>query len=166
MKITVDRVDTGEPGLVFTITVTEPHFTCFSRHEKDAMMLLESTESQLSFICPLGNKVRDDAYSLIHAAKEKTFVHILDNLKFSIENEFRPMFKPICQEIYNWIYDHQQNYVKQWLTEFDPQRTKYYFHNDKTNNMCRDPAEISDDKIEDDDQDDDHDDDHDDYINL
>ncbi len=38
----------------------------------------------------------------------------------------------MCQEIYNWIFDNQNEYLKGWIAEYDPQRSRYYFDNDKT----------------------------------
>jgi len=67
------------------------------------------------------------------------------------------MFKPICQEIYNWIQDHQSGDIKNWMIQFDPQRTKYYFHNDPENPYSRGPSTIPDDKIDEDEEDDDDD---------
>ena len=130
MKITVDRTHTSENNLVFTVTVSEPHLTCFGESEKQMMRLLEICQDDVERVVLDENKLKDDIKGLIHSAKEKTFVRVLNNLKFSIENEFRPMFKPICQEIYNWIQDHQSGDIKNWMIEFDPERTKYYFHND------------------------------------
>jgi len=37
----------------------------------------------------------------------------------------------MCQEIYNWIFDQQNEPLKRWMLEFDPQRTTFYFDNDK-----------------------------------
>ena len=132
MKIKVDRVNTPEGNLVFTITVNEPHHACFGEIEKNMMDILDNCKNDISLSTPDDNKIKEHVISLIHAAKEKTFMRALDSLKFAIENEFRPKFKPICQEIYNWIYDNQTDALKKWMCEFDPQRTKYYFDNDIT----------------------------------
>ncbi len=153
MKIKVDRTNTSEGDLVFTITVSDPHQGCFGEEEKKMMNLLDFCKDSLESITSSENKTKEDIISLIHASKEKTFVRILNNLKFSIENDFRIKYKPICQEIYNWIYDHQTDSLKKWMQEFDPQRTTYYFDNDnrykhEVLNM------ISDDKIDEDDCDD------------
>jgi len=157
MKITVDRTHTSESNLVFTITVSSPHLTCFGESEKQMMKLLEICQDDIERVVLDENKLKDDIKGLIHSAKEKAFVRVLDNLKFSIENEFRPMFKPICQEIYNWIQDHQSGDIKNWMIQFDPQRTKYYFHNDPENPYSRGPSTIPDDKIDEDEEDDDDD---------
>jgi hypothetical protein len=130
MKIQVDRTNTSEGNLVFTITVSNPHHSCFGEIEKNIMNLLDFCKEGVQNLSPEDNKVRNDVIGLIHNAKEKAFMRVLDNLKFAIENEFRPKFKPICQEIYNWIYDNQTDLLKKWMSEFDPQRTKYYFDND------------------------------------
>lgn len=158
MKINVDRIHTPEGNLVFTITVSEPHHSCFGEVEKNIMNLLDICKENVYRTTSEENKTKLDVVGLIHLAKEKTFIRVLDNLKFAIENEFRPKFKPICQEIYNWIYDNQTDVLKKWMSEFDPQRTKYYFDNDaKSNEYCKNPAHISDDKIDDDNDDEDDD---------
>ena len=133
MKIEIDRIHTPEGNLVFTITVKEPHDTWFGETENNIMKALDVCKEEVKNISPEYNKVGNEVIDLIFEAKEKTFLRILNGLKFSIENEFRPFFKPICQEIYNWIYDHQKDVVKSWMSDYDPQRTKYYFHNDLTN---------------------------------
>ncbi len=154
MDIKVDRTNTPEGDLVFTITVSNPHHTCFGGIEKSIMDILDFSKKGIQDLSPEDNKTRNDVVGLIHAAKEKAFVRVLDNLKFSIENEFRPKFKPICQEIYNWIYDHQEDVVKGWLSDFDPQRTKYYFDND-VNASKMDMSQESEHDEEDDDEDED-----------
>ncbi len=131
MKITVDRIS-SENDLVFTIKVSEPHHACFGELEKTMMAMLDCCKDGVSGLTTEENKTKNDVMGLIHAAKEKTFVRVLDSLKFAIQNELAPMFKPICQEIYNWIHDQQSGDLKAWMIEFDPQRTKYYFNNDQT----------------------------------
>jgi hypothetical protein len=154
MDIKVDRVNTPEGNLVFTITVSNPHHSCFGENEKNIMNYLDTCKENVSKSTSVENKLAQDVIGLIHASKEKTFTRVLSNLKFAIENEFRPKFQPICQEIYNWIYDHQTVMLKSWMSEFDPQRTKYYFDNDKKNLPSHDPHYISDDKIDDEDDED------------
>ncbi len=141
MKINVEREHTKEGNLVFTVTVSEPHLSWFDEDEKKMMLLLDNCKNHVCQVDIHGNKTRNEILSLIHTAKEKTFSRVLENLKFSIENEFRPKFKPICQEIYNWIYDKQTDMLKKWMMEFDPQRTKYYFDNDNTPNKFPIPQE-------------------------
>jgi len=48
----------------------------------------------------------------------------------------------------------QEKPLKIWMSEFDPERTKYYFNNDKSNEYSRDPLHISDDKVDDDEDED------------
>jgi len=159
MKIQVDRTNTPEGNLIFTITVCEPHHSCFGEIEKNIMNILDSSLEQIENIYRTTsdeNKTKQDLIAIIHVAKEKTFMRVLNNLKFAIENEFRPKFKPICQEIYNWIYDNQTDVLKKWMSEFDPQRTKYYFDNDKQiNQYYRNTLDICDDKVDEEEEDDD-----------
>ncbi len=151
MDIKVDRVNTSEGNLVFTITVSNPHHSCFGETEKNLMNVLDICKQGISAYSSEENKLAQDVIGLIHTAKEKTFSRVLTNLKFAIENEFRPKFQPICQEIYNWIYDHQSSTLKSWMSEFDPQRTKYYFDNDGKNQTRSN--DIPDDKFDDEDDD-------------
>src|SRR5690606_24171737 len=154
MDIKVDRTNTPEGNLVFTITVSEPHHSCFGEIEKNIMNLLDICKDDIYRTTSDENKTKQDVIGLIHAAKEKTFLRVLRNLKFAIENEFRPKFKPICQEIYNWIYDQQTDVLKKWMSEFDPQRTKYYFDNDITPNKF---AQMQESEHDDDDDEEDED---------
>lgn len=131
MDINVARTDTPEGDLVFTITVSNPHHACFTGEDKKIMELLDFCKNQISTVILQPNKTKEEVVGLIHLAKKKTFMKVLENLKFEIENEFRPKFKPICQEIYNWIKDHQTDELKEWMYEFDPQKTTYYFCNDQ-----------------------------------
>lgn len=151
MKITVDRTNDSEGNLVFTITVKEPHVIPFPEEEKKALdgidQLTKLIETSLDSSKPLYNEIMQSNRKI----KENVFVKSLEKLKFSIQNEFRPKFQPICQEIYNWIYDKQQGVLKNWMIEYDPQRTTYYFDNDgKTQNPINTPF-ISEDKIDEDD---------------
>jgi hypothetical protein len=133
MKITVDRVKKPEGDLVFTITVSEPHDSCFGEIENTMMRLLDRCKEDVYHTTSEENALKNDVMGLIHAAKEKAFLRVLDNLKFSIRHQLQPKFQPICQEIYNWIYDYQKGDLRTWMIDFDPQRTKYYFDNDPEN---------------------------------
>lgn len=132
MKITVDRTNSPEGNLVFTITVSEPHNALFGDIEKNICSLLDSCKNSIEKDYPEENKLKEDIISSIHGAKEKAFMRVINNLKFVIKNELEVKFVPICQEVYNWIYDAQDKPLKSWLHEFDPQRSKYYFDNDTT----------------------------------
>lgn len=160
MKIKVDRKHSDIGDLVFTITVSEPHHSFFGLEESRVMELLDECKVDINKSTSEQNKTRDKVLDFLHAAKEETFVRVLDNLKFAIENEFRPKFKSICQEIYNWIYDYQIDNLKKWMIEFDPQRTKYYFDNDPKANLVQEPQE-SEHEGEEDDFDDDEEEDED-----
>lgn len=136
MKITVDRTqDSSSGALIFTITVSEPHDAPFTQIDADAIIFLERCKQEIE---KLGNvnssldKLPSQAVNAIHELKSRTFNRVKDSLEFSIRNSLQPKFTPICQEIYNWIYDNQKDYLKKWMQELDPQRTKYYFDNDKT----------------------------------
>ncbi len=153
MKIKVDRKSTPEGDLVFTVTVSEPHHACFDDVERNVMDILEFTKKGVEDLTPEDNKLRQDVVGLIHAAKEKAFTRVMNSLKFAIENDLRPKFKPICQEIYNWIYDNQKDVLKGWLSEFDPQRTKYYFDNDRAPGAMEMPQESEHDDDDDEEED-------------
>lgn len=132
MRIAVTRKETSEGDLVFTITVSEPHHSAMGIDEVKMMNMLNMCKYDLEGVTPEKNKTRDEILDLFQEIKSTAFIKVIENLKFSIENELRPKFRPICQEIYNWIYDHQDGSLKTWMQEFDPQRTKYFFDNDIT----------------------------------
>ena len=150
MKITVDRTLSPEGNLVFTITCKEPHLSTLTEEDTKTLDQLDNFAFDMSSI------VSKDVYDVIvksnTGVKRDIFDKVLDNLRFSIQNEFRPKFQPICQEIYNWIYDYQKGHVKRWMAEFDPQRTTYYFDNDNKSGILS-AQEDPDDKIDDEDED-------------
>lgn len=154
MKITVDRTETLEGNLVFKITVSEPHHACFDEVEKNIMGVLDFCKTGVENLSPEDNRLRQDVVALIHLAKEKTFNKVLNSLKFAIKEQLQPKFDPICQEIFNWIHDQQRDVLKNWMNEFNPERTKYYFDNDRKNEYCRDPNYLRDDKFDDEEDDD------------
>lgn len=131
MKINVDRTTNSEGDLVFTITVKEPHLCPFTEQEKTAMESIENFTRDIATKLDPNGIYFQDVLNANHLVKEKTFLRVLQNLKFAIKNELEPKFHPMCQEIYNWIYDNQKGYIKSWLADFDPQRTTYYFDNDR-----------------------------------
>ncbi len=131
MKITVDRTVDSEGDLIFTIKVTEPHVAPFTKDEKSSLECIDIFTKQLADVLDPNKPLFQDIQNANHAVKEKVFTRVLTNLKFAIENDLRPKFRPICQEIYNWIYDSQEGFLRTWMQEFDPQRTTYYFDNDE-----------------------------------
>lgn len=154
MKITVDRVKSLDGELIFMIKVKDPHSVPFSEEEMNALVSMDRCTKEVTHTLDPTHHTYQLIANSFHNVKEKIFTKLLSNLKFSISNELETMFTPICQEIYNWIYDHQHGHVKTWMSEFDPLRTKYYFNNDKkcpvydSNRLY-----ISDDKIDDDEDD-------------
>ena len=144
MKIKVDRTIDSEGNLLFTIKVTEPHVAPFSDQERISLESIDRFTLNMSKTIDPTGPLYQDILNANHKVKEKMFCRILQNLKFAIENEFRPKFRPICQEIYNWIYDDQEGHVKKWMSEFDPQRTTYYFDNDAKSENSREQSSASD----------------------
>lgn len=130
MKISVDRKENAEGELIFIITVTKPHAAPFPEIEMQTLLNIDKFTDEMSKTLDPTSTLYQDILNANHKVKEKVFRKVLTNLKFTIENDLRPKFRPICQEIYNWIYDKQESYLKTWMSEFDPQRTKYYFDND------------------------------------
>lgn len=154
MEIKVNRTITTKNHLVFTIVVTDPHNAPFSQIEKGIMKLLDQTVKSVESISPEENKTKTEAIRLVDAAKKNCFGRLMTCLKFSIKNQLQPKFDPMCQEIYNWIYNAQEAELKEWLETYDPQRCKYYFDNDPQNQNDT-PPEFSEDKIDEDDEEDD-----------
>ncbi len=130
MYIDTNRTMDSDGSITFTIKVSNPHAVEFSESDQQLMRILDICKKDAECVDAEG-KIKDDIKRLIHAAKEKTFQRILDKLNFDIRNNFEPRFKHICQEIYNWIYDAQTGALKGWMQDFDPQRSKFYFDNDK-----------------------------------
>lgn len=157
MKITIDRTRESEDSITFTITVTEPHVSKFSKNEKNALQSIDMFTKEMSETIDPTGELYQDILTANHKVKEKVFIKVLDNLRFSIENHLRPKFRPICQEIYNWIYDKQEGHVKTWMQEFDPQRTTYYFDNDGKFSYSPDGLNMPDDKVDEDDDEDEED---------
>lgn len=131
MKISVDRTLESHDSLIFTITVTEPHDIPFEGHNKFLLKTLQSMQKSLSFTDE-DTGFKDDLETALHGIQSMLFHRSIDSLRFSIDNELKPKFDHICQEIYNFLFDHQKGDIKSWLQEFDPQRVIYYFDNDKT----------------------------------
>lgn len=132
MKITVDRSYNEDGDLVFTITVREPALNPFTEEEKTFMALLEAALRQASQFETNNLILKNVVLADLNMTKERIFVQVLRRVRFYIKEELELKFHPMCQEIYNWIHDAQDGFLKQWMIEYDPQRTKYYFDNDKT----------------------------------
>lgn len=130
MKIEVDRTMDSENNLIFTIKVSEPHKAPFSEIDYDTMNFLEKCKESVEQLGFPEKKSVYDAINAIHTVKVNLFNRVKNSLTFAITNSLRTKYQPICQEIYNWIYDLQELPVKKWMEEVDPQRTKYYFDND------------------------------------
>lgn len=150
MKIKVNRRTRDDGALVFEIVVTEPHLAPFEEDEKAMMDVLQEAKRKVDNISIPENKTRIDVEQGIHWSKSKVFDRVLANLRFAIKNQLEPKFNPICQEIYNWIQDNQRDILKHWMSEFDPQRSKYYFDNDQ--NIEKDDFEDDDEEDEDEDE--------------
>lgn len=130
MKIKVERILNGEGEIVFTIKVSEPKPIKYTAEEWEAMNEMDEMVKKLEKTGDINGKIYQAIKTAHHGIKDNIFNKIMDALKFSIENELRPKFRPMVQEIYNWIYDHQEGKMKEWLMQFDPERTRYYFDND------------------------------------
>ncbi len=155
MEITVDRSVSSEGNLVFTITAKNPHKSPFGELEVNVLSKLDSCREMFSEDDELQSKLIQDVVALIYTAKEKAFTRVKRNLTFAIDEQLNPMIDPIRQEIYNWIYDMQDKPIKTWMSEFDPQRTKYYFCNDdKHKAYYQNSSTMPDDKFDDEEGDD------------
>lgn len=131
MKIRTERKVNENGELVFTITVPQPDMAEFSPAHQSLLAILDKCQGES--MCVEGeDKIKEEIIRLVHAAKDKTFQKFILKLTFHIRNSLEPKFQHICQEVYNWIYDAQSGDLKEWMQTFDPQRTKYYFDNDKT----------------------------------
>lgn len=154
MDIKVNRTITTQNHLVFTIVVTDPHNAPFRQVEKGIMKLLDDAAKTVDIISPEENITKVESKRYLSEAKKSCFGRLMTCLKFSIKNQLEPKFEPMCQEIYNWIYNAQEAELKEWLETYDAQRCKYYFDNDPQNQNTPLP-EISEDKIDEEEEDDD-----------
>ena len=141
MKITVDRNINDDGDLVFTITVREPVLQPFTPDEMSFMSLIEAAKNQASSLETNNLLIKNHVLADLNMMKERIFMQVLRKVRFAIQEELEIKFHPMCQEIYNWVQDAQDGYLKQWMIEYDPQRTKYYFDNDKTIESAYDDEE-------------------------
>lgn len=154
MRISVERIINDDDHLVFTIKILEPHLCPMVQQEIDALEGIDNFTKGLERNLDPEGKLYQNILLANHQVKERIFLKTLENIKFSIKNELEPKFHPICQEIYNWIYDKQEGSIKKWMQEFDATRTTYYFDNDiKLKNQLE--KNIPDDKFDDEDEDED-----------
>lgn len=130
MKITVDRAD-EEDKLTFTITVSKPIGVNFSEEDLKVLTSVDTFMNTMGKTIDTSGQVYQNLILANHAVKEKILEKVLASLRFHINCVLKKKFEPMCEEIYNWIYDHQEGHVKTWLSSFQPQRVKYYFDNDR-----------------------------------
>ncbi len=154
MKIKVERHNLEGTGLVFTIKVSDAHTVPFDEHEKQILHKLDICQKEIEKMAEC--KERDEILRGLFLVRERIFKKVLTNMTFAIESNLKPKFQHMCQEIYNWLYDKQASDLKKWMEEFDPQRSIYYFDNDRK----AEDYSITDDK-EDEDEDSDEDSDED-----
>lgn len=128
MEITVDRT-CEEDVIVFTIKVKDLKKSPFNEASLQMMKTLDIAKSD---VYKHENPYLEAVVMHIHAAKEAVCDKVIKNLKFEIKEQFEPKFKQVCQEIYNSVVDSQEEFVKSWMLESEPERFKYYFNNDKT----------------------------------
>ncbi len=129
MKIEVARVDHPD-SLVFTIIVTEPHIVPFTPQEHLTLTSMDAFIKNMENTLHPHSKLYRDILEANHGVKEKILMRVLKSLKESIKEDLQPKFDPICEEIFNWLYDRQDGQLRSWLSQFQPERTKYYFSND------------------------------------
>lgn len=129
MKIEVSRVQ-NEKTIEFTIKVTEPHTVPFTLEEANTLSAIQQFNNTMSAALNPASKLYHDIVCATHDVKEKMVCRVLESLKSSIRDDLESQFKPICQEIFNWIYDNQEEHAKSWLSAHYPERVTYYFAND------------------------------------
>lgn len=131
MKIKVDRTNTDEGNLIFTITVSEPTYTSLKEEENHIISVLDQCQKKIEVINS-SEYVKDSVLNFLQKAKSRPFERVLGSIKHSAYEQLSTKVDMIHQEIYNWVYDHKNNPHKDFMHEFDGQRTKYYFDNDVT----------------------------------
>lgn len=129
MKIKVERVKC-ENSIEFTIKVTDPHKVPFTVEEEYMLRAMEQLNVDTRTALSPESTLYHDFVCAAHEVREKMVCRVLNSLKSSIRDDLESQFNPICQEIFNWIYDNQDEHVKSWLSAFYPERITYYFAND------------------------------------
>lgn len=132
MKITVDRNVNQDGSLVFTITAKEPNEIAFTENDKKIMDVLTNCKRDLAETEDDPRLIKEHLLEALHGIRDMMFQSVIKSLRTAIRGQLHAKIEPICQEIYNWMYDNQTDVLKSWLQEFDPQRVKYYFDNDRT----------------------------------
>jgi hypothetical protein len=130
MKIEVSRSHTEDGNLVFTIVTKEPTVMPFTIEERLVLTRIDEFLREMKKALDPSKKLYQDILLSTHAVKENMLIRVINQLKTSINTDLRIKFEPICEEIFNWIYDNQVDHVRSWLSQFEPQRVKYYFDND------------------------------------
>lgn len=154
MQIKVDRTECSVDKLVFTITCSDRDIIDYSAKELGALTTIdEATRAMQEF---LGKN--SEVFGLLvdghHEIKERIFDELLEKMKRAIRQKLENKFTPIVQEVYNWVFDHQDDDIKKWMTEFNPERTVYYFDNDPrmtSQNEAKQPDDKFDDEEDEDD---------------
>src|SRR5690606_636756 len=126
MDIQVNRTHRDDGALVFEIVVTNPPTLKFNQDDKEILDMLQNIQNELHKVDKEADFVREDVQQHIHLAKKRIISETNKKLCSSIDNQLEFKFKPMCQEIYNWAYDHQTQALQSWMTENDPVRIKYY----------------------------------------
>ncbi len=157
MKIEVTRVENESGDLVFTITTRDPTIIPFTIEERLILTRIDEFVRDMSKTLDPTKKLYQDILNSTHAVKENMLIRVIEKLKEKIHDDLRTKFEPMCQEIFNWIYDHQVDHVKSWLSQFEPQRVKYYFDNDQKLKDLRSDTDFEIDEDEDDEDDEDED---------
>lgn len=147
IEINRDNVETGE--LVFTIKVSLPHAVPFSTNELEVLKKLQETKSGIILEKIKDQKLAENLEEAIDHVQNEILLRVKHSLKCGIDHQLRDRIHPICQEIYNWLFEAQTEQVKNWLFQVDGERIKYYFDNDKTiEKMTPQPSELDDDEDE------------------
>lgn len=131
MDITVDRVVDSNRKLVFTISVENPEDIYHEENDLPMLKYLHACQREIEKISE-DNQIPVEISQSFHELKSKLFYKWQRKLRFAINEDLHKKFMPICTEIYNWFYDQQSGLIRSFMEECDPQRTRYYFDNDRT----------------------------------
>ncbi len=151
MKIEVARTHNESGHLVFTITAQEPNVNPFSLEDRMVLDHLDQLVRDVQKSLNPKSELYEDTMLSMHSIKEKMLVRVINKLKSSIHNDLRSQFEPMCNEIFNWIYENQNEPVGSWLSQFSPQREKYYFSNDPQSMVIHSDTDFEIDEDEDED---------------
>jgi DNA-directed RNA polymerase subunit L len=115
--------------LEFTIRCEESDKIDFSEDDLKAMNKLSNCLLEIENLS-IEDYILDHPKSCLVNAQGEIYDKIKEKLCADIRFSVEKKINAICQEIYNWIYEVQNDNLKEYMEQFDSKRTRYYFDNE------------------------------------